>query len=159
MVNAQTKMKALVVSRLLLGDIPDWRTFEDERKTAGKIANRRAARSVTSQIGRNYRDLSTEMQKFIGENFARCEYQDLARLCDEVKSGSGLSTRLDEFERAFFPLAESVKRRFPFYAHVSISTYGLRFEFPEHHFLRDIETSPRITGYLVAHGSVHETSL
>jgi hypothetical protein len=141
MVNAQTKMKALVVSRLLLGDIPDWRTFEDERKAAGKIANRRAARSVTSQIGRKYRDLSTEMQKFIGENFARCEYQDLARLCDEVKSGSGLSTRLDEFEKTFFPLAESVKRRFPFYAHVSISTYGLRFEFPEHHFLQDIETS------------------
>jgi hypothetical protein len=38
-------------------------------------------------------------------------------------------------------LCNSVKRRFPFYAHVSISTYGLKFEFPEHHFLRDIETS------------------
>ena len=50
-------------------------------------------------------------------------------------------SRLDEFEKAFFPLAERVKRQFPFYAHVSISTYGLKFEFPEHHFLRDIETS------------------
>jgi hypothetical protein len=141
MVNAQIKMKALVVSRLLLGDIPDWRTFDNERKTADEIVNRRAARSVSSQIGRNYRDLSTETQKFIKKNFSHCEYHDLARLCDEVKSGSGLSTRLDEFENTFFPLADRVKRRFPFYAHVSISTYGLRFEFPEHHFLQDIEIS------------------
>ena len=81
------------------------------------------------------------MQKFIQQNFVHCQYHDLARLCDEVKSGSGLSIRLDEFEKTFFPLADLVKRRFPFYAHVSISTYGLRFEFPEHHFLRDIETS------------------
>jgi hypothetical protein len=34
-----------------------------------------------------------------------------------------------------------VKGRVPSYAHVHISTYGLQFEFPEHHFLRDIETS------------------
>jgi hypothetical protein len=81
------------------------------------------------------------VQKFIQENFAHCECRDLARLCDEVKPGSGLSIRLDEFEKTFFPLSDSVKRRFPFYAHVSISTYGLRFEFPEHHFLREIETS------------------
>jgi len=140
-VNAQFKMKALVVSRLLLGDIPDWRTFQSERQAAGKILNRSIARSVSSQIGRNYRDLSAETRKFIEQNFVRCEYHDLARLCEEVKPGSGLSIRLDEFEKAFFPLADSVKQRFPFYAQVSISTYGLQFEFPEHHFLRDIETS------------------
>jgi hypothetical protein len=40
------------------------------------------------------------------KNFAHCEYRDLARLCDEVKSGSGLSTRLDEFEKTFFSLAD-----------------------------------------------------
>jgi hypothetical protein len=141
MVNAQTKMKALVVSRLLLGDIPDWPTFERERKAAGEILNRRTARSVSSQIGHNYRDLSIETRKFIDSNFVRCQYEDLARLCDGVKCGSGLSLRLEEFEKAFFALADSVKRRVPFYAHVNISTYGLKFEFPEHHFLRDIETS------------------
>jgi len=43
MVTAQIKMKALVVSRLMLGDIPDWRTFEDERKTASDIAELRGA--------------------------------------------------------------------------------------------------------------------
>ncbi len=141
MVNAQTKMKALVVSRLLLGDIPDWATFELERKAAGEILNCRAARSASAQIGRNYRDLSAETRKFVDKNFVRCEYEDLARLCDAVTCGFGLSIRLEEFEKAFFPLADSVKRRFPFYAHVNISTYGLKFEFPEHHFLRDIETA------------------
>jgi hypothetical protein len=115
--------------------------FENERKTAGQIANRRTARSVSSQIGRGYRELSTEIQNFIDKNFLHCDYDQLARLCDEVKSGSGLSLRLDEFEGKFFPLAEAVKRRVPAYAHVHISTYGLQFEFPEHHFLRDIETS------------------
>jgi hypothetical protein len=124
-----------------LGDIPDWATFESERKAAGEILNRRAARSASAQIGRNYRDLSAETRKFIDKNFVRCEYEDLARLCDAVTCGFGLSIRLEEFEKAFFPLADSVKRRFPFYAHVNISTYGLKFEFPEHHFLRDIETA------------------
>ncbi|MHB8529318.1 MAG: hypothetical protein ACYC8V_07390 [Caulobacteraceae bacterium] len=141
MAAAQIKMKALVVARLLMGDITNWATFESERKTAGQIANRRTARSVSSQIGRSYRELSTEIQNFIGKNFARCEYSDLARLCDEVNVGSGISLRLEEFEKQFFPLAESVKGRVPFYTHVRISTYGLQFEFPEHHFLRDMETS------------------
>jgi hypothetical protein len=141
MVNAQIKMKALVMSRLLLGDIPDWRAFANEREAAGKIFNRAIARNVSSQIGRNYRDLSIETRKFIETNFRRCEYDDLARLCDEVKPGDGLSIRLDEFEKAFFPLTDSVKQRFPFYAQLGISTYGLQFEFPEHHFLRDLETA------------------
>jgi hypothetical protein len=141
MVDAQTKMKALVVSRLLLGDMTDWKSFETERETARKIVNRRTARSVSSQIGRKYRDLSSEMRHFIERNFARCGYDDLARLCDEVKSGFGLYARLDEFERKFFPLAEPVKRRFPFYAHVVISTYGLQFEFPEHHFMGDLDAA------------------
>ena len=107
MVPAQIKMKALVVSRLLMGDITNWVTFENERKTAGQIANRRTARSVSSQIGRGYRELSTEIENFIDKNFTRCEYSDLARLCDEVKAGGGLSLRPDEFEGKFFPLAES----------------------------------------------------
>jgi hypothetical protein len=138
---AQTKMKALVVSRLLLGDLDDWKTFEQERETAGQILNRRAARSVSSQIGKSYSELSTETRKFITRNFARCDYNELARLCDAVKPGLGLYLRLDEFEKSFFALAEPVKRRFPFYAHVSISIFGLQFEFPEHHFLNDLDAA------------------
>jgi hypothetical protein len=69
--NAQTKMKALVASRLLMGDINDWGVFEQERETARKIANRHAARSASSQIGRGYRELSIEIQKFIAANFSR----------------------------------------------------------------------------------------
>jgi len=120
-------MKALVLSRLLMGDINDWRVFEQERETAGKIANRHAARVVSSQIGRGYRELSTEIQKFIAQNLGPCDYSDLARLCGAIEPGIGLHVRVDEFEEAFFPLAESVKRRFPFYAHVSISFWGLQF--------------------------------
>jgi hypothetical protein len=138
---AQTKMKALVVSRLLMGEISSWAAFEHERKTADQITNRRIARSVSSQIGRRYRELSKEVRNFINENFTGCDYADLARLCDDMRLGAGMSVRLDEFEKQYFPLSESVRSRFPCYAHVHISTYGLNFEFPEHHFLRDIETS------------------
>jgi len=137
--NAQTKIKALVASRLLMGDINDWSVFERERETANKIENRHAARSVSSQIGRSYRELSTQTQKFISENFLRCDFDDLARLCDAIEPGIGLYLRLDEFEKAFFPLADSVKRRFPFYAHVSISFWGLQFEYPENHYLQDLD--------------------
>ena len=140
-VTAQTRMKALVMSRLLMGDISSWDAFERERKTANQITNRRTARSVSSQIGRGYRELTTEVRSFINKNFIRCEYADLARLCDAITIGTGMSLRLDDFEKKFFPLSESVKGRIPSYAHVHISTYGLQFEFPEHHFLRDIETS------------------
>ncbi|MCA3367464.1 MAG: hypothetical protein INF79_17805 [Roseomonas sp.] len=141
MVPAQTKMKALVAARLMMGDITSWTTFESERSAAGRIINRRAARNVSSQIGRGYRELSTEIKAFIDNNFLRCGYEDLARLLDEIDLGIGVSTRLDEFEKKFFPLAESVKRRIPIYAHVNISTFGLQFEYPELHFLGDIETS------------------
>lgn len=139
--NAQTKMKALVASRLLLGDINDWKTFQNERDTAGKIANRQAARSVSSQIGRSYGDLSAEMTKFIAANFTGCDHDGLARLCDAIRIGHGLYLPLDEFEKSFFRLADAVKRRVPFYTHVSISTYGLQFEYPEHHFIEDLNAA------------------
>jgi hypothetical protein len=48
MAAAQIRMKALVVSRLMMGDLPNWAAFEKERNTAGMIANRRTARSVSS---------------------------------------------------------------------------------------------------------------
>lgn len=131
----------MVVSRLLLGDFDDWQMFERERNAAQRITNRHAARSASAQIGRNYRGLSNETRRFIDENFVKCDYDDLARLCDSVKPGFGLHLRLDDFEKSFFGLAEAVKRRIPCYAHVSISTFGLQFEYPEHHFLGDMRAA------------------
>jgi hypothetical protein len=139
--SAKTKMKALVVSRLLMGEINDWKKFAQERDMAGKIANRHAARSVSAQIGRKYRDLSVETKKFIETNFVSCDYGDLARLCDNVEAGAGLYLRLNEFEKLYFRLADNVREKVPSYAHVSISTYGLQFEFPEHHFIEDLNAA------------------
>ncbi len=70
MAAAQIRMKALVASRLMMGDLPNWAAFEKERNTAGMIANRRTARSVSSQIGRSYRELSTETKNFITGTFS-----------------------------------------------------------------------------------------
>lgn len=99
--NAQVRMKALVAARLLMGDLDTWAHFEEERKIARQVANRRIARSVSAQIGRRYSDLSRETKSFISRNFDRCDYDDLARLCDEVPSGRGIYMRLDEFEDTF----------------------------------------------------------
>ncbi len=78
------RFACLVISRLLVGDISNWTAFDREWQAAGRIVNRRAARSVSSQMGRGYRELSKEIRNFIGANFIGCEYDDLARLCDEV---------------------------------------------------------------------------
>jgi hypothetical protein len=134
-------MKALVAARLMRGDISNWTIFENELAMAERIANRNAARNVSRQIGRGYRELSFEINDFIKNNFISCGYADLAHLLDDIDIGTGLSMRLDEFEKKYFPLANNVKRRIPAHAHVHISTFGLQFQFPEQHFLGDIETS------------------
>lgn len=134
-------MKAMVAARLLLGDFANWEEFEENRKIASQITNRQIARRVWSQSSYDYGHIKREVSNFIDKNFVGCEFRDLARLCDDVKCSEGIFLRLDEFEQSYFLLAESVKRRFPFYAHVHISPFGLQFEFPEHHFLRDMETS------------------
>lgn len=138
---AQVKMKAMVLSRLLMGDFDAWEDFEQERERATQIVNRQIARSVSARIGRSYKDLSTETESFISENFERCDYSDLARLCDVIPIRSGLYMRFDKFSNNFVPLAKHVRDRFPVHAHVSISLYGLQFEFPEHHFLKDLDVS------------------
>jgi len=122
----------------MLGHIDSWRAFESEREQAVKIINRRVARSASSQIGRGYRELISETEKFIQENFVRCDYDDLSRLCDAIVPGIGLNLRIDEFEKRFFPLKDAVKAIVPFYADLHISTYGMQFEFPEHHFIEDL---------------------
>ena len=138
--NASERFKALVAARLLMGQFDSWEVFE-QTCSCRQVVNRRAARSVSTQIGRSARDLSTETQAFISENFVDCDYARLANLCDKIPSGSGLYLRLDEFERQFFLLTDRIRSCVPTYAHVSISTWGLKFEFPEHHFLRDLETA------------------
>ena len=126
---------------MLMGDITNWTVFERQRDTASQIVNRQIARSISSQINRGYRELSNETEDFISKNFIGCGFRDLARLCDDVKARTGISMCVDEFEKAFFSLAERVKRLYLFYADVPISIYGLKFEFPEHLVLRAIETS------------------
>lgn len=133
-------MKAIVVARLLMGNFDNWETFEIERETARQICNHQMARRVSAQIGRSYIELRCATQDFISENFEHCDYGDLAKLCDAVPIGLGLYEPIDDFERNFLKLAERHKSRVPIYAHVSISIWGLRFEFPEHHFLRDLES-------------------
>lgn len=139
--SANKRMKALVAARLLRGDIASWEAFANERAAAAKIQNRRVARSAAGQIGRNYRELRRETEKFISENFDGCSIEHLAALCDRLPIGVGLHLPIAEFEAAHFRLTDRVKRRVPGYAHVSVSPYGLQFEYPEHHFLRDLEAA------------------
>lgn len=139
--NAQLRMKALVAARLLLGDFHSWDDFQTDRTKAQNIPNRQVARRVAAQIKRTYRDLTLETSKFISDNFENCGFKELAQLCDEVQIGQGIYLRLDEFESRYFNLNDRIRRRFPFHAHISISTWGMQFEYPEHHFIRDLESA------------------
>jgi len=43
MAAAQIRMKALVASRLMMGDLPNWAAFEKERNTAAPVSRKFAA--------------------------------------------------------------------------------------------------------------------
>jgi hypothetical protein len=64
MSSAQVKMKALVLSRLLMRDISNWTAFDCEWQAAGRVANRRAARSVSHRttLGADTTDLAIRCQ-------------------------------------------------------------------------------------------------
>jgi hypothetical protein len=138
---AQARMKALVAARLLMGDFDDWNAFERERTAATAIENRRMARSASAQISRSYRDLAHETEKFISQNFENCTTAKLADLCERIVPWQGIYLPLAEFEKLFFEITKRVKDRVPTYAHVSVTPYGLQFEFPEHHFIRDLSAA------------------
>jgi hypothetical protein len=136
--SATVRMKALVVARLMMGDFQNWDQFKSEIAIAHKVSNRRTARSVMSQIGRNYSQMSTEIEQFIERNFINVTVAQLAALSDSIEVGIGLSMRLAEFETSFFALAPAVKERHPAHCHIRISFWGLQFEYPEMHFLNDL---------------------
>ncbi len=137
---ASIKLKAMVTSRLLMGHFDAWTTFAREMEVANQIHNGRMARNVAAQIGRRYGELRSETTKFMDSNFNNCSFDEMARLGDCSLQGQGVYLPLDQFEREFFLISEPVKRVVPTYAHVSISTFGLQFEFPEIHFLNDIQS-------------------
>lgn len=137
--SASTRLKALVVARLMMGDIDSWEHYLSEIETTSRIQNRRTARSVMSQISFSYKKTSQNVLKFIEENFVGIGLEELAQLSESILPGVGLSLRLSEFEATHFGLAPSVKRRFPAHSHLRISLWGMQFEFPEMHFLNDIE--------------------
>ena len=99
------------------------------------------AQSASAQIGRNYSDLKEETEKFIHANFPTCTTSDLQRLCDEIVVGRGIYLGIREFEERYFAIADRVKAGIPIYAHLSISHFGLQFEYPEHHFVQDIQSA------------------
>jgi hypothetical protein len=136
---ATRTMKALVCSRLMMGDFKDWEHFVSEREFARQIRNRRQARSVTSQIGRDYKKIKEHVRHFISQHFENATEKNLADLCETIPVPYGLHETLLDFENKHFSLSSKVKSKYPIYAHISISYRGLQFEFPEHHFLNDIE--------------------
>ncbi len=122
-----------------MGDFRDWDQFNSEIAVARKVSNRRTARSVMSQGGRRYNQITSEIKAFIEKNFVDVTVAQLAALSDELENGVGLSMRLSEFESQFFKLALAVKERHPAHCHVRISFWGLQFEYPEMHFLNDMK--------------------
>ena len=135
----QQRMKALVVGRLMLGDFDSWEQYQEQLNIVHTIQNRRTARALLSQIGKKYKTTRDATARFIEDYFVGISEAEFAKLSEHIVLGSGLSLRLSDFESAHFELAQSLKRRFPPHCHLLISIWGLQFEYPEMHFLNDIE--------------------
>jgi len=141
-VDASIKLRALVCARLMIGDFHNWVSFSSERSRASEILNRRVARHVFSQLPISYRETQARLSEFIHSNFVNCTAEQLAKICDSVQpSEGGLNIGIIEFERNFVQIDDHVEISCPFHSNVSISLWGLKFEFPEHHFLNDLEWS------------------
>lgn len=100
--------------------------------------------------------LLPEIEGFCRNNFQGMSTDVLASLHDAIKPTipHGFRLPLAEFQKKYAaPKAETLKD-VPLHATVSISLWGLQFEFPEDHFMKDIEVA--LDGANAAHKIVED---
>jgi len=111
---------------------------------------------VEQYIDRPRRDLKPEMNsiraylrgevaKFCRNNFENVEPEDLARLYEPIfEHKCEWYIPLTDFIRDFGKFKDKVLKGAPPHATVRISPWGLQFDYPEHHLMRDLETISKL---------------
>jgi len=86
--------------------------------------------------------LRGEVAKFCRNNFEDMKPEDLAKLYEPLlEHESNWYLPLVDFIRAFGKFRVDVLKGTPLHATVHIFPWGLRFDFPEHHLMRDLAIS------------------
>lgn len=83
--------------------------------------------------------LRGEVARFCRSNFQTLQPEDLSRLYAPLsESGGFLNMPLVQFVRDYGPIKPKALRGAPLHATVVLSPWGMQFEFPEHHLVRDV---------------------
>lgn len=125
--------QAAAAGRLMLGEFHEWESFSK----AGSLPTgpRRLRRAQGSH---DRATLGPEIESFCQKNFKGMSIQALSCLFQRIKEGPGIRMPLTDFESEFAPFRPQTTEGTPRHATVSITLWGLQFEFPEDHFGKDI---------------------
>lgn len=117
----------------MLGEFHEWESFSK----AGSMPP--GSRRLRRAQGRHDRaTLRPEIDSFCRKNFNGMSIQALSCLFERIQEGLGIRMPLVDFEAEFAPFRAPTIGSTPRHATVSISLWGLQFEFPEDHFAKDI---------------------
>jgi len=134
--------RAVEVAKLMLGELNDVRRIfpEDYQKLP-----RKNLKAGIDDIKRKWR----EIQKFCRKNFKGVSPEAIAELYEPLyEHGGKYRLPLIDFIRIVGEPLEGVLRGAPLHSTVSLSPWGLRFEYPEMHLERDVA---------IAHNNVVKT--
>lgn len=127
--------RAAAVGRLMLGEIDSWDDYVSVKDQNLESLPRRKLKSGAFDVKSR---LSKHISKFCNQNFAKMTESKLALLFLEIQPPHGLRIPILEFEGRFSRINENAKRGCPDHTTVSITLWGLQFEFPEDHLAKDL---------------------
>ena len=127
--------KAAAVGRLMLGEIKSWQEFLEVETFDLKSISRKKLKSGASDVKAR---LNNEIEKFTRRNFEDASQKNLVILYEKIKVYRGLEMPLTEFEEKFFKIKKSTYKGHPSHLTVSISLWGLKFQYPEDELSKDI---------------------
>ena len=119
----------------MLGEFNDWQEFLEP--AVGDLG-RYSRHEIRAAEANTRRFLSKEIKKFCSENFFDMTEQKLSDLYEEIKALRGLEMPLAEFQSKYSRIRPEALQGQPLHSTLSISLWGLKFEFPEMHLTKDI---------------------
>lgn len=127
--------KAAVVGRLMLGEFNSWQEFLEAETVDLRSLPRKKLKSAASDVKNRLR---TEIKKFSAKNFENINEKKLSKLYEKIKDDRGFEMPLVEFEKQFSKIKKSAYKGCPSHLTISISLWGLKFQFPEEELSKDI---------------------
>lgn len=126
---------AAAVGRLMLGRFNSWNEYKLVGDQTLESLPRRQLKTGAVDVRSRMR---SEIDGFCRGNFKAMTAKKLAALYEEVQPPYGLRLSLSEFERRFGSITETARKGCPKHATVSITLWGLQFEFAEDHLSKDL---------------------